>query len=142
MVLEATESSFAGSEQDAVLTLQSHLEDAVRLRLESDVPLGAFLSGGSDSATIVAIMQKSASRPVKTYTVGFEEASYDEPAHARQIAEYLGTQHPELRVSAQESMDVVPRLPFIYDEPFADSSQIPTCLIAALARSDVTVSLS
>jgi|ERR1051325_1402015 asparagine synthase (glutamine-hydrolysing) len=141
-MLTASTNRFVGSTEDAIEQLDERLVTAVALRLESDVPLGAFLSGGIDSSTVVAMMQRARNAPVNTYTIGFEERNYDEAIAAGVVAKYLGTRHTELRVSAADSMDVIPRLPVIYDEPFADSSQIPTCLIASLARSEVTVSLT
>ena len=129
-------------EVEAVDTLERRLADAVRLQSLADVPLGAFLSGGVDSSTIVALMQQQAARPVKTFTVGFEEAGFDEAPYARAVAKYLGTDHAELFVTVAETQAVIAQLPAMYDEPFADSSQIPTHLVCRAARQHVTVALS
>jgi asparagine synthase (glutamine-hydrolysing) len=126
----------------AVELLEQRLCDAVRLQSLADVPLGAFLSGGVDSSTIVALMQQQANRPVKTFTVGFEEAGFDESPFARAVAQHLGTDHAELFVTVAEAQAAIAQLPDIYDEPFADSSQIPTHLVCRAARQHVTVALT
>ena len=141
-IREARAARFTGSEHEAAEALEELLRDAVRRRMVADVPLGVFLSGGVDSSTVTALMQAQSGQPVKTFTIGFDQPGYDEAGHARAVAAHLGTEHRELILTPGEAMAVIPKLPEIYDEPFADSSQIPTYLVSGMTRGHVTVALS
>lgn len=139
---QARAEPFRGTAIEAITCMDELLRDAVKLRMEADVPLGAFLSGGVDSSTIVALMQAQSATPIQTFSIGFHEAAYNEAHHAKAVAGHLGTAHTELYVSPAEAMEVIPRLPSLYDEPFSDSSQIPTYLVSELTRRQITVVLS
>lgn len=140
--MDGLENPFEGDFEDAVETLHKLIANKVCDQMLSDVPLGAFLSGGVDSSSIVALMQNQSSKNVKTFTIGFDSDDYNEALHAKSIASHLGTDHTELYLTGKDAMDVIPSLPSIYDEPFSDSSQIPTFLVSKLAKQSVTVSLS
>ena len=133
---------FEGSASEAIEHLDHLLRNTIKDQMVADVPLGAFLSGGIDSSTVVALMQAQSTRAVKTFTIGFHETNYNEAESAAAVASYLHTEHRELYVSPKDAMAVIPRLPIVYDEPFSDSSQIPTFLVSEMTRHYVTVSLS
>lgn len=138
----ARSNPFLGDEIEAQKSLENTLRTAVRQQMVADVPLGAFLSGGIDSSTIVALMQTESSRPIKTFTIGFNDKFHNEADHARAVAAHLKTEHHEFTVNPEDALNVIPLLPELYDEPFSDSSQIPTFLVSKLTKNHVTVALS
>lgn len=140
--IRSSSSCFSGTERDAVNRLELILSTAVSSQMESDVPLGAFLSGGIDSSLIVALMQSQSSKKVNTFSIGFNNKDFNEAEHALMVSKHLGTNHSELYVTETDAIDIIPNLPYIYDEPFADSSQIPTYIVSRFAKQNVSVALS
>ncbi|MDN3399732.1 asparagine synthase (glutamine-hydrolyzing) [Psychrobacter sp. APC 3426] len=136
------ENPFTGSSEQATDVLESALMESIASQMQSDVPLGAFLSGGIDSSTVAALMQAQSERPIKTFTIGFDEKGYDEAIHAKEVATHIGTEHTELYITPKDALSVIPKLSSIYCEPFSDSSQIPTFLVSQLASQHVKVALS
>jgi asparagine synthase (glutamine-hydrolysing) len=141
-VVESGQGALITNETEALELLEFRLRDSVRLQSLADVPLGAFLSGGIDSSLITALMQSESNSPINTFTIGFREKKFNEAEHARKVASHLGTKHVELYVTAKDALDMVQQLPHLYDEPFADSSQIPTHLLCSQAKNHLTVALS
>lgn len=139
---DGVRTNFLGTPNDAVDELERLIKNSIDQQMVADVPIGAFLSGGIDSSTIVSLMQNQSVSRIKTFTIGLHEKNYNEAMHAKAVAKYLGTDHTELYVTPGEAMSVIPDLPTLYSEPFADSSQIPTFLVSKLAKQQVTVSLS
>ena len=142
IIEHSLKNQFEGTFEDAVNSLETRLKASVKEQLLSDVPLGAFLSGGIDSSSVVSIMQSLSSKPIKTFTIGFHEKKFNEAEHAKAVAKHLGTDHEEWYITAQDTLNLVPKLPTIYSEPFADKSLIPTVLLCEMTRKKVTVSLS
>jgi asparagine synthase (glutamine-hydrolysing) len=142
VIAQGQSQPFEGSDQEAIDALEARLSQAIAGQKLADVPVGAFLSGGIDSSTVVALMQRQSSQAIRTFTIGFHEKGYNEATHAQAVSKHLGTAHTELYVSDSDSRDVIPGLVDMYDEPFGDSSAIPTHLVSRLARTQVTVSLS
>ena len=142
VVESGLENPFLGSDTEAVTALEHRIAQSVAGQMLADVPLGAFLSGGVDSSTVVALMQQQSSKPVRTFAIGFNEPGYNEAQYAKEVAEHLDTEHTELYVGTEDALAVIPDLPSIYCEPFADSSQIPTYLVSKMAKQQVTVALS